>query len=246
MLGYKVWWIGTLNRESIHELQEHGLQLFTKNFHNYKRIKMNLIKRSGINLTKGSSISLEKRGRAISQIRVGINWGSIKHQLWGITYNTTAVDLDSSVALFSDKKLVDNVYFRKLVSSDGSVRHSGDDRVGDRNGDDGQDNETIHVNLRLLDPTVDQIVFYLNSYAQQDFETIPYANISIVDATDAYGLEELASFKVSMDKTFKGYVSLVMGKFIRTNSGWEFKSVGEPIKARNIKECIQDISLQYV
>ncbi len=207
---------------------------------------MNLIKKSGINLKKGSSISLEKKGRAISQIRVGINWGVIKHQLWGITYNTTAVDLDSSVAMFSNKKLVDNVYYRKLKSSDGAVCHSGDDRVGDRYGDDGADNETIHVNLRMMDASVDQVVFYLNSYAQQDFETIPYANISIIDATDPNNLEELASFKVSMDKTFKGYVSMVLGKFVQTNSGWNFISVGEPIKARNIKECIHDICAQYV
>ncbi len=49
-----------------------------------------------------------------------------------------------------------------------------------RNGDDGRDNETIHVNLPLLDPAIDQNCFYLNLYAQQDFETIPYANISTV------------------------------------------------------------------
>ncbi len=207
---------------------------------------MNLIKRNGINLTKGSSISLEKKGRALSQVRVGINWGSIQHQILGFTYNTTAVDLDSSVALFNNKHLVDNVYFRKLVSTDGAVKHSGDDRVGDRHGDDGTDNETIHVNLRTMNPSVDQVVFYLNSYAQQDFETIPYANISIVDATNPHDLEELASFKVAMDKTFRGYVSMVLGKFVRTPSGWDFISVGEPIKARNIKECVENISEQYV
>jgi tellurium resistance protein TerZ len=207
---------------------------------------MNLVKRNGINLKKGSSISLEKKGRALSQVRVGINWGSIKQQLWGITFNTKAVDLDSSVALFSNKQLVDNVYYHKLISNDKAVKHSGDDRVGDVNGDDGMDNETIAVNLRALNPAIDQVVFYLNSYAQQDFETIPYANISIIDANDSNDLEELASFKVAMDKTFKGYVSMVLGKFVRTNAGWDFISVGEPIKARNIKECIKDICEQYV
>jgi tellurium resistance protein TerZ len=207
---------------------------------------MDLIKRNGINLKKGSSITLEKKGRAITQVRVGINWGSIKNQLWGITFNTTAVDLDSSVALFSGKQLVDNVYYHKLISNDKAVRHSGDDRVGDKNGDDGQDNETLYVNFRSLNPSVDQVVFYLNSYAQQDFETIPYANISIIDDSNTTNLEELASFKVAMDKTFKGYVSMVLGKFIRTNSGWDFISVGEPIKAKNIKECIKDICEQYV
>jgi tellurium resistance protein TerZ len=207
---------------------------------------MNLIKRNGINLVKGSSISLEKKGRAISQVRVGINWGSIKNQFFGITFNTTAVDLDSSVALFSKKQLVDNVYYHKLTSNDKAVMHSGDDREGDRNGDDGTDNETIHVNFRTINPAIDQVVFYLNSYAQQDFETIPYANISIIDASNPADLEELASFKVAMDSTFKGYVSMVLGKFVRTNSGWDFISVGEPIKAKNIKQCLKDISEQYV
>jgi tellurium resistance protein TerZ len=207
---------------------------------------MNLIKKSGINLKKGSSISLEKKGRVIAQVKVGINWGVIKHQLWGITYNTTAVDLDTSVAMFSKRHLVDNVYYNKLVSNDRAVRHSGDDRVGDRNGDDGADNETIHVNLRTIDPTIDQVVFYLNSYEQQDFETIPYATISIVDTTDVHAQEELASFHVAMDKTFKGYVSMVLGKLVQTNSGWNFHTVGEPIKARNIRECISDISKSFV
>lgn len=207
---------------------------------------MNLVKKSGINLAKGSSISLEKKGRAIQQVQVGINWGSIQNQFLGVTYSTTAVDLDSSVAMFSNRKLFDNVYFRKLVSSDGAVRHSGDDRIGDRNGDDGRDNETISVNLQALDPSVDQVVFYLNSYEQQDFETIPYANIRVIDATHPLALEELAGFRVSMDKTFKGFVSMVLGKFVRTSSGWDFQSVGEPIRARNIKECIEDIHANFV
>lgn len=207
---------------------------------------MNLIKKSGINLKKGSSISLEKKGRAISRVKVGINWGVIKHQLWGITYHTTAVDLDSSVVMFSNKNVVDNVYYNKLVSNDKSVRHSGDDRVGDRDGDDRTDNETIHVDLRTLDPSIDQVVFYLNSYEQQDFETIPYATISIVDTTTEHAQEELASFQVAIDKTFKGYVSMVLGKLVQTNSGWNFHTVGEPIRARNIKECIRDISREYI
>ena len=207
---------------------------------------MNLIKKSGINLTKGSSISLEKKGKAISQVIVGINWGTIKNQLWGIPLGSTAVDLDGSVAMVSKKKIVDNVYYRKLKSYDGAVRHSGDDRVGDRYGDDGADNETIHLNLRMLNPEVDQVVFYLNSFENQDFETIPYAKIRVIDATDPNNLEELATFNLATDKTFKGYVSMVLGKFLRTNSGWDFKTVGDPIRARNISECLHNIEEAYV
>ncbi len=207
---------------------------------------MNLIKKSGINLAKGSSISLEKKGKAISQVMVGINWGTIKNQFWGIPLGSIAVDLDSSAAMISKKKIVDNVYYRKLKSYDGAVRHSGDDRVGDRYGDDGADNETIQLNLRMLNPDVDQVVFYLNSFENQDFETIPYAKIRVIDATDPNNLEELATFNLATDKTFKGFVSMVLGKFLRTNSGWDFKTVGEPIRARNISECLHNIEEAYV
>jgi tellurium resistance protein TerZ len=208
---------------------------------------MNLIKKSGINLTKGSTISLEKKGRAITQVMVGINWGSIPKQIWGITYTQAAVDLDSSVAMVGKgKTLIDNVYYRKLRSTDGAVVHSGDDRHGDTDGDDGSDNETIRVNMKALNPDVDQIVFYLNSFENQDFATIPYAKIRIIDATDPNNLEELATFNVATDITFKGYVSMVMGKFVRTNSGWDFKTVGEPIRAKNINECVRDICSEYV
>jgi tellurium resistance protein TerZ len=206
---------------------------------------MNLIKKSGINLVKGSTISLEKKGRPITKVMVGINWGSIEQKLWGLTLQRTPVDLDSSVVMIGNHSLIDNVYYRKLRSSDGAVSHSGDDRAGDTYGDDGSDNETITVDMKLLNPMVDQVVFYLNSFKQQDFATIPYAKIRIIDATDSTQLEELASFNVATDKTFKGYVSMVMGKFSRTNAGWEFKTVGEPIKAKNIGECVRDICDTY-
>jgi tellurium resistance protein TerZ len=207
---------------------------------------MNLIKKNGINLAKGSSISLEKKGKPISNVMVGINWGSIKHQLLGITFMNTAVDLDTSVALISNKRVLDHVYYSNLRSRDGSVRHSGDDRFGDQNGDDGADNETITVNLNAMDPNVDQVVFYLNSYEQQDFETIPYAKIRVIDASNPNDMEEMATFNVATDKTFRGYVSMVLGKFVRRNSMWEFTTVGDPIRAKNIKECIREIVADYV
>jgi tellurium resistance protein TerZ len=86
----------------------------------------------------------------------------------------------------------------------------------------------------------------LNSYENQDFQTIPYAKIRIIDATDPNNLEELATFNVATDSTYKGYVSMVLGKFVKTNSGWDFKSIGDPIKARNLNECIKDITAEYV
>lgn len=42
---------------------------------------------------------------------------------------------------------------------------------------------TVYVNFQTLDSRVDQVVFYLNSYEQQDFETIPYANIRVMQQT---------------------------------------------------------------
>ena len=51
-------------------------------------------------------------------------------------------------------------WFRHLASNDGAIKHGGDDRTGDTDGDDGLDNEVITVDLTKLNPKTDQIALY--------------------------------------------------------------------------------------
>ncbi len=119
-------------------------------------------KKTGINLSKGSSISLEKNGKILTEVCIGMNWGGIiKKGFLGLSSSVEAVDLDGSVAFFDSQGMcLDTVYYRKLVSDDQAVKHSGDDRSGDSKKDDGLDNEVIQILLPKVNPDVSQIVFF--------------------------------------------------------------------------------------
>jgi tellurium resistance protein TerZ len=211
-------------------------------------MSISLDKKTGINLKKGSSISLEKEGKKLEQVCIGLNWGAIeKKQFFGFFKDKEAVDLDGSVSMFDrNGKMLDTVYYKKLQSFDYSIKHSGDDRQGDSGGDDDQDNEVIQINLTAVNPEVEQIVFYLNSFKEQSFSTIPYSKIRIFEGNRKNVVEVFATFNLSAEESFAGKVSMIMGKLVRKAHNWEFKAIGEAIAAKGINETIKVIQDSYL
>lgn len=204
-----------------------------------------------INLTKGQKIDLTKKDAsgATTQIKsfcVGANWGVIeKKGIFGT--KKIAVDLDASCAVFNaNKELIDLIYFGQLNSRDGSILHSGDDLVGDVDGDDGLDNEIISVNLSKVNPAADQIVFFLNSFQQQDFATVPFAAIRLYEGTPARVDNVVATYDIATGASFRGFVSMVMGKLYRRNGEWKFSAIGEPSRDKKIEETLRTIAGQYL
>jgi tellurium resistance protein TerZ len=201
-----------------------------------------------INLTKNSKISLEKNGIDLKEITVGLDWGSIKHKaFFGLLSNDEAVDLDGSVSLFDkDKKEIETIYYNNLKSKNGAIKHSGDDRIGD-SGADNKDNEVISINLEKVASEVDTIFFYLNSYKQQDFATIPYSKIRIMEGKHHNPKNVFANFNLSADAAYGGHVSMLMAKLKRTQgSRWEFTALGQPIATKDIAGTIKLIQKEYL
>ena len=141
-----------------------------------------------INLEKGQRINLEKNnGSKLTNFCVGCNWGAIiKKSFFGLINNTVDVDLDLSCLMFNEAgEPVDHIWsplYRfgdrkaglpngKLDSIDRALHHTGDDRAGDQNGDDGLDNEIITVDLNRVNSNVNSIVFFLNIYNNEEINT---------------------------------------------------------------------------
>ncbi|EAY29483.1 TerD family protein [Microscilla marina] len=209
---------------------------------------ISLNKKTGINLKKGSSISLEKQGKLLEEVCIGLNWGAIqKKALFGLVKTAHSVDLDGSVSMFDkDKNELDTVYYSKLQSKDGAINHSGDDVRGDAGGDDGIDNEIIEINLGKVTPEVEQIVFYLNSYNGQDFANIPYSKIRIFEGSRHKVDDVFATFNLSADASFAGNVSMILGKLIRTRNNWKFEAIGDAIPTKKIQDTIPYIKENYL
>lgn len=210
-------------------------------------MSISLNKKTGINLSKGSSISLVKDEKIIEKVCIGLNWGAIQRKtLFGLLTQSEAVDLDVSLTAFNaEKQPVYTVYYKNLSSFDQAIKHSGDDRIGD-DADDDADNEVITIDLKKIDPSVEQIVLYLNSFERQDFGEIPYTKIRIYEGTPTQVNEIFATFNLSVDAAFKGNISMIMGKLVRTKNNWDFQTIGEPIREFGVNATIDVIKQKYL
>lgn len=204
-----------------------------------------------INLEKGQRINLKKEnGSKLENFCVGLNWGKIEVKssgLFGIGGGSRKenVDLDAScVLLNANKQEIERVYFNNLNSNCGSVKHSGDDRGGDDE-NDGLDNEVISINLSRINPQVEQIVLFLNSYKKQDFATIPYAHIRLYEGTKSNVVNEFAKYNISSEPKYSGHVSMVMGKLYKNNGEWKFAAIGEPTTDSDLNSTIKTIISKY-
>lgn len=200
-----------------------------------------------INLEKGQRINLEKsNGSKLNSICVGINWGAIiKKGFFGSSKE--AVDLDGSCAVYDENKnVIDTISFKKLLSSDRAIKHSGDDTTGDMDGDDGLDNEVITVDLAQLNPKANYLGFFINSFRGQDFKDIPFASIRIYEGNPKHVQEVFAKYDVANDPTFAGSVSMVLGVFYKRNNEWKFNAIGAPTKDRKLEESVVTVQQNYL
>jgi tellurium resistance protein TerZ len=200
-----------------------------------------------INLEKGQRINLEKsNGAKLQNICVGINWGAIERK--GASSSTKeAVDLDASCAVFDEtKKNIDTVSFRKLKSSDNAIQHSGDDRTGDLDGDDGLDNEVITLDLSKISPAASYVAFFVNSFKGQDFKDIPFASIRIYEGTPKKVNEEFAKYDIANNPSFAGNVSMILGVLYKRNGEWKFNAVGVPTNDKRLEQTVLTIQQNHL
>jgi tellurium resistance protein TerZ len=219
-----------------------------------------------IRLEKGQRINLEKsNGSKLTSFCVGCNWGAItKKTFFGLFSSNVDVDLELSCLMFdSEGNPVDHIYsplYRfgdrnvglpngKLDSIDRALHHTGDDREGDQNGDDGLDNEIITVDLNRVDAKVNQIVFFLNIYNNEDFQgdfsEIPYASIRMYEGTASKVREVFASYDVATKSNCVGMRALVMGKLYRRNGEWKFAAIGDAFEDKSIVHTIVRVMKDY-
>jgi tellurium resistance protein TerZ len=182
-----------------------------------------------ISLTKGQAISLEKtNGPKLVQVTMGLGWDVKKSKgFFGLGGGGGSIDLDASCLLFdASNRMVDQVWFRQLQSTDGSIRHSGDNRTGAGDGDD----ETINVNLERLPANVVTLIFTVNSFTGETFDRVENAFCRLVDASNR---TEIAKYNLSSSG---GHTGQVMAKISRKTGEWVMTAIGENSTGRTFQD----------
>ncbi|MDX3784075.1 TerD family protein [Streptomyces europaeiscabiei] len=188
----------------------------------------------GVTLTKGQQISLEKTGgQPLSVVRMGLGWQAAPRKGFLAKLTAREIDLDASAVLFAGTQPIDVVFFQHLISDDGSVRHTGDNRVG---GAGGGDDESILVDLPRLPANVDQIVFTVNSFTGQTFAEVQDAFCRLVDANTG---QELARYTLSGGGS---YTAQIMAKVHRSGGTWHMSAIGEPANGRTFQDLMPAIA----
>jgi len=185
-----------------------------------------------ISLAKGQTVSLEKDS-GLSKVFLGCGWDPAQPKKKGFFGSllggggASEIDLDASVIVFDEgKNAIDLVWFQQLKSKDGSIQHSGDNLTGEGDGDD----ETIHVDLKALDPRAKYLVFTVNSFRGQTFDEVDNAFARLVDASKN---AEICRFTL----TEKGRnTGVVMASMEKTSSGWQMTAHGTPTTGRTAQD----------
>jgi tellurium resistance protein TerZ len=185
-------------------------------------------------MTKGQQISLQKSdGGTLTAVRMGLGWQAAPRRgLFG--KRTQEIDLDASAVLFADKEPTDVVFFQHLVSNDGSVRHTGDNRVGGAG--QGGDDESILVDLQRVPVHVNQIVFTVNSFTGQTFGEVQNAFCRLVDETNG---QELARYTLTGGGP---HTAQIMAKVERSGAGWSMTAIGTPANGRTFQDLLPAIA----
>lgn len=189
-----------------------------------------------INLIKGQKIDLTKQdGTTLNRVFMGLGWdeagskGGILSGIFGGGSKSGSIDLDAScVMLDENKNVVDTVYFGKLYSADGSVRHSGDNLTGAGDGDD----EIINVDLQTVPERVKTIVFTINSFRGQTFNEVDNCFARLVDTNTN---QEISIYKL---KEQGSHTAMIMCKLYRHNGVWKMAAIGTPASGRTVNDLL--------
>ena len=172
-----------------------------------------------INLSKGQKVDLTKGNPGLKNIMVGLGWD--------VNAFDTGADFDLDAAAFmlgsngkcpTDKEFV---FYGNLEHPSGAVKHMGDNRTGDGEGDD----EEMEIALADVPANVERIAFTVTIYEaetrRQNFGQVSNAFIRIVDDATA---KELIHFDLGED--FSIETAVVVGELYKHNGEWKFNAIG--------------------
>jgi tellurium resistance protein TerD len=172
-----------------------------------------------ISLNKGGNISLSKEAPGLTQVRVGLGWDAR-------ATDGAPFDLDASAFLLSAAGRVrsdaDFIFYNQLVSIDGSVRHTGDERNGATAGDD----ESIELDLTKIPTDVAKVVFCVTIHDAErhrlNFGMVNNAYVRVINGANDV---EVARFDLGEDASIE--TAIIFGEVYRHGTDWKFRAVGQ-------------------
>lgn len=185
-----------------------------------------------VNLKKGQKVDLRKTsGEQPGNLLIGLGWDIAEPPRRGGLLGFFAgqpekpeIDCDASVLMCKNGKLAntkDIVYYGNLEHSSKAVKHTGDNRTGEGDGDD----EQIIIKPSLIPSEYDKLIVVVTIYEaterKQHFGMIQNAFIRIVDQDN-----NMEMCRFDLTDNYSGMKSMIFGEICRVNGEWKFSALG--------------------
>jgi stress response protein SCP2 len=141
---------------------------------------------------------------------------------WG--FNGSTKYLDATVLLMKGKTIAETIDYSNTSSSDGAVRHSGD-QIGNHSG-----THTIDIDLGALDKNTTSLVFVLSAWASATLSDISSASVAFRDAEASEEEEPLCQYRLQAHDKVASLTSVVMCKLYRKDDSWHVLAIGDAHK----------------
>ncbi|MEO6531599.1 MAG: TerD family protein [Specibacter sp.] len=174
---------------------------------------------ASLTLSKGSNLSLTKADPGLSKALVGLGWDPR-------TTSGEAFDLDASALLVGSNGKVRNnddfIFYNQLEAKDGSVKHLGDNRTGEGDGDD----EQILIDLNAVSADVERVIIVVSidqaDSRRQNFGQVRDAYCRVVNQDND---TEIVRYDLSEDAASE--TTMVFSEIYRNGAEWKFRAVGQ-------------------
>lgn len=174
-------------------------------------------------LTKGGNVSLTKAVPGLNAITVGLGWDARSTD--GAPFDLDAIAFlltEAAGGEFKVRSDTDFIFFNNLVSSDGAVRHMGDNLTGQGEGDDEQ--IKIDFTKMAVDVVKIKVCVTVNDAEarKQSFGQVSKAFMRVVNDADN---KEIARYDLSEDASTE--TAMVFGEVYLHGGEWKFRAVGQ-------------------
>lgn len=171
---------------------------------------------------QGDFIDLLKLVPSLKEISVGVGW-----ELKNVESDKIDVDLSCFLIDKTGQTRVDEdfVFYNQISTLEGAVRHLGDSRTGDGEGDD----EALFIDLNGIPFDVVRIALVLSIYDDMlkgwHFGMVKDLFLRLVDSTE--GRETL---RVDINEEhFQAQTAILVGCLVREGPKWFFEALEKPV-----------------
>ncbi|WP_326498474.1 TerD family protein [Methylobacter sp. YRD-M1] len=173
-----------------------------------------------ISLEKGENINLSKEEPSLKNILIGSGWDvrASDQETFDLDVSLIMVGADGKASSERDLIFYNPAH---LTSVCGSVRHTGDNRTGEGEGDD----ESILIHLDQVPAGKHRLVVCVSIYKalekKQNFGQVLNAYMRVLNAdTD----QEIRRYDLTED--YSKYTAVIPGEIYRHQGDWKFKAIG--------------------